>query len=401
MATVKVSLSQTACPGSKKFPVIIEVAHYGIKASVKTPFAVLRKNFDFSLEEVITTPNCRISQQQAREMNMLIRKKTDFIRGIIDDQEKEKNRYTPEQIIRIYSQREESHLIADYVDNMICKGYIRKSTGEMCKALLIQIAGFSKDKKKAVCFDEITYKWLVDFQVYLHSLNYTPHMVNTYIRVLHRICNMARRSKAYVVTPDPFRYQFRSSNKSGRHLKTAANQEYIDSIRLINLDEEPEMAFARDLFLFGYYANGLSFKNIFLLKKKDVLDNVILYSQSRKSRRVNCLKITPRMRELMQKYCCEGEYVFPIMENRTPDIQDQYKLHLRRHNDLLRKLMKMLGIPCSLSLKKTNRQDMNTWEQEIEIVLLIRGKEKQVCIPYLPGINIMDSVKMAISQFSG
>ena len=47
----------------------------------------------------------------------------------------------------------------------------------------------------------------------------------------------------------------------------------------LNLENEPELEFTRDLYLFSFYAQGMAFVDIVLLKKTDICNGVLTYSR--------------------------------------------------------------------------------------------------------------------------
>lgn len=55
-----------------------------------------------------------------------------------------------------------------------------------------------------------------------------------------------------------------------------------------------QLEFARDLYLFSFYAQGMAFVDIVLLKKVDICNGVLTYSRH-KSKQLIRIAVTPQM----------------------------------------------------------------------------------------------------------
>ena len=116
----------------------------------------------------------------------------------------------------------------------------------------------------------------------------------------------------------------------------------------LKLENEPELEFARDLYLFSFYAQGMAFVDIVLLKKVDIYNDVLTYSRH-KSKQLICMAVTSQMRSLIDKYGTENEYVFPIISDDYSSGYKQYRLALGRINRHLKKIASMVGIIVPLT----------------------------------------------------
>ena len=88
------------------------------------------------------------------------------------------------------------------------------------------------------------------------------------------------------------------------------------------------MDIARDLYLFGFYAQGMAFVDIVFLKKKNIHDGILSY-QRHKSNQLIHVVITPQMQVLIDKYANDSEYVVPVIyPSSSTTVYDQYRLAL-------------------------------------------------------------------------
>ena len=116
----------------------------------------------------------------------------------------------------------------------------------------------------------------------------------------------------------------------------------------LNLENEPELEFARDLYLFSFYAQGMAFVDIVLLKKADICNGVLTYSRH-KSKQLIRIAVTPQMQGLIDKYKTENEYLFPIISGEYASGYQQYRLALGRINRHLKKIAVVADIKVTLT----------------------------------------------------
>lgn len=117
------------------------------------------------------------------------------------------------------------------------------------------------------------------------------------------------------------------------------------------------MDIARDLYLFGFYAQGMAFVDIVFLKKKNIHDGILSY-QRHKSNQLIHVVITPQMQVLIDKYANDSEYVFPVIDpSSSTTVYDQYRLALGRMNRHLKKIASQLH----MNVRLTTYTARHTW----------------------------------------
>ena len=114
------------------------------------------------------------------------------------------------------------------------------------------------------------------------------------------------------------------------------------------LEDTPELEFARDLYLFSFYAQGMAFVDIVLLKKSSICNGILTYSRH-KSKQLIRIAVTPQMQEIMDKYKTGGEYIFPILNKQDSSEYKLYRLALGRINRHLRRIAAMIDIKVPLT----------------------------------------------------
>lgn len=123
----------------------------------------------------------------------------------------------------------------------------------------------------------ITQDFILDYKAYL-SYNVVAGTVTFYLRVLRTVLKRAMReglmSDDFVWPSDVKLTLSRSSPKP------AKNEVSIDTIRQLeklDLSDDKTLELARDLFMFGFYAQGMELANIVNLKVDNLNGNILTY----------------------------------------------------------------------------------------------------------------------------
>ena len=127
-------------------------------------------------------------------------------------------------------------------------------------------------------------------------------------------------------------------------MKRALSRTDMQNLADLNLENEPELEFARDLYLFSFYAQGMAFVDIVLLKKADICNGVLTYSRH-------------KSQGLIDKYKTENEYLFPIISGEYASGYQQYRLALGRINRHLKKI----AVVADIKVPLTTYTARHTW----------------------------------------
>ncbi|MCC8114364.1 MAG: site-specific integrase [Bacteroidales bacterium] len=133
-------------------------------------------------------------------------------------------------------------------------------------------------------------------------------------------------------------------------VKRSLLPEDMKRIRLIPL-KDPSMAFARDIFLFLYYCQGMSFVDASNLLKTDVCNESFTFRRQ-KTGQLIYVKLPPQAREIIERLSVkDSPYLLPILDN-PADAEEKVRqltaVH-RRINRNLKRIAKMADIPVNLT----------------------------------------------------
>ena len=136
----------------------------------------------------------------------------------------------------------------------------------------------------------------------------------------------------------------RTSNT--KTVKRAVSEMVIQKLASLPINENKYDAFARDLFLFCFYAMGMPFIDLANLKKSQIRDGHIEYYRHKTRQRVR-VALNPICRKIIKKYSREGSpFLFPILKEQT---DKDYRHALGRYNRALKRLSDRLRLETSLT----------------------------------------------------
>lgn len=148
-------------------------------------------------------------------------------------------------------------------------------------------------------------------------------------------------------TSDPFKGVFTGRKKTD---KRSVSEEEIRQLCNLSLPDGSALAWARDIFLFGFYAMGMPFVDVAYLKKNQLHDGFIRYARHKTGQQI-AVAVEPQMMAIIRRYeHPDSEYVFSILKEGSPeDTHRQYLCSLRRYDYSLRRLSRMISASRSLS----------------------------------------------------
>ena len=146
--------------------------------------------------------------------------------------------------------------------------------------------------------------------------------------------------------------------------KRCISQSEILQLKALPLQPGGSLSFARDIFLFSFYAMGMPFVDIAYLKKSQLRNGCIYYARHKTGQQIQ-VALLPAMLEIIMRYeQRDSEFVFPILSDKVEDSVSspsvslssvsaqqhrQYTARLRQYNYNLHQLSKMLGLAKPLS----------------------------------------------------
>lgn len=278
--------------------------------------------------------------------------------------------YASEDVIREYKRNRDSTLLTSVAARKI---WMLRASGAVSTAynylgVVKQFLKFVGSRELHV--QDISRELLLSFSSYLHSKGVSRNTVSFYFRILRALWNLAVHRELIPLKISPFHVVFTGTEKTP---KRAVKEEIIN--RLVALSGLSEgLDLARNLFLFCFYAQGMSFIDLAHLTRDNIRGEYLIYSR-RKSGCELSIKLLPCMLSLLEKYKHNGTpYLFPVLKGGRPSYKE-YESALRLQNKRLKTLAAVIDRP---DLKLTTYVARHSWasiahEKGVQIEVISRA----------------------------
>ena len=201
---------------------------------------------------------------------------------------------------------------------------------------------------------DVTVDLLRGFQTYLiEKAGNSPNTVHKRLRTIRTLLYHAIRDGRFPQEKNPF---FQIKLKKEKVIKQRLDISEIHHIEQLDLEEGTLIWHVRNWFLFSFYAGGIRFSDVCLLKWDHIKNGRLSYKM-KKTREGSSTILVPQALEIITTYrqssTVSDDYVFPILKG--------YKTYpeLEMHNSIsswnalvnkyLKKIQKKAGIRTSLS----------------------------------------------------
>ncbi len=394
MTSVKVRLNTCRSNKNGTYPLVIQLIHLRKKKNVNTPYHLSLKDFDKKTGKAVIRRKKK--NNLAEEINRYLFSETKELLQVIGRLEKQKRVFTVGDIVQLYSPNYKNEVFMEYANKVLIElsENGKGGTADLYRSTLNKIALFQSQKPK-LTFNDINREWIDSFRNQLLNSGLQENSVFSYLRILRSIYNRAEKDGICHNLRNPFLYQRFCPVPTVKHL---LDEQSFRRIEEIDLDYDETLSFSRDLFLFSYYTQGMSFMDMAYLKREDIHEDVIWYRRSR-NKQFTSVKISRPLYKLINKYNDGSEYIFPIFRLGNISLYNQYRVGLRRHNFQLKKLASLLKLSCPLN----SHVALTTWNNnsssgEVSLSIFCEGKKRSVKVSYFSPEEIKDSVLNALNK---
>ena len=221
----------------------------------------------------------------------------------------------------------------------------RERTGE---TYIQALASFRKFRKgKDLAFSEIDEPMIRCYEGYMRGLGLCRNTTSFYLRILRGIYNKAA-DDGLTEQKRPFRHVYTGVDRTP---KRAVGIREIRLIKELDLEDNPRLSFARDMFIFSFYTRGMSFVDIAYLKKSDISGEFLNYRRRKTGQRLT-IRMEKGIAEIISRNSSDhSPYLLPIISsNDRAEARKQYLAGMRAVNRNLKKIAGVLGIHQMLSM---------------------------------------------------
>jgi integrase len=162
--------------------------------------------------------------------------------------------------------------------------------------------------KTGIVIQDITSGFLMDFEKSKRDSDYSPATISCYMRHLRSLINHFIHVDK--ILPKDYQYPFGKGGytiKNHRKSKPVMSNVEIKKVVQFNKFENKEQAYARDIWLFLYRANGMNYADLIRLKWKNIEGKYIVFTRMKtENTRKNNVKdivvpISPNLRKIIDK----------------------------------------------------------------------------------------------------
>lgn len=220
---------------------------------------------------------------------------------------------------KIYTVSPLEEIESDELDKFLQKKIIDfKNVGQLATARSYTSTASSLRKfagGRPVRLSQINRLFLEEYSNWLKGNGVSDSTQSFYLRTLRSALNYATEEIGLSFEENLFEGLNTKIYKAVKEKgETEINRELIREISTLNLKSDKETDLVRDMFMFGFYCQGLELSDILNLKKDNFIDGKLIFSRRKKGRTIE-IQLDKLAIDILDKYKeSTKEYLFPIME---------------------------------------------------------------------------------------
>lgn len=268
--------------------------------------------------------------------NLIININGDALKGLMGKDDK-----VVEKGGRKYKKSRFSVFMEWMIDKLLSKG--KKRSAEAYQTTLNSFMAFRNNED--IYLYEIKAPLIERYQAWLKRKGVTLNTISFYMRIMRTAYNNAVE---YNLTSDmhPFRKVYTGIAKT---TKRSVTLEVMKEIRHFATDD-PNIAFARDMFLFSFYTRGMSFVDMSYLKTTDIVDGMLHYARKKTGQEID-IEWTTELQEIVDRNpSCNEVYLLPIIKKINGKERNQKRYKQTVVNENLKKISKALQLKEPLTM---------------------------------------------------
>lgn len=208
--------------------------------------------------------------------------------------------------------------------------------------------------KDEVYLSDITQDKIAEYQRWLINRGIAMNTISCYMRSLRSVYNKFATVRAKR-TSNPFSGAYTGNTDT---CKRSISAEDIGRIASLNIEDDDDLLWARDMFVFSFCTMGMPFCDIVSLKKSNIKDDHIVYAR-KKTKQIIVVKIEEPVREIIDRYHDENSmWLFPfLLGDNDMWTLGRYQRLLCRYNYLL----KIIASRAGVKKKVTSYVSRHSW----------------------------------------
>lgn len=345
MASVRIKFRPSTVEG-KEGTLYFQIIHKRVARTVFTDCRVFTSEWDNVSSSVITVG----TDERKTYLEMVASKlkwSMERFSRIMAEKDTTKAEYTVDDIVSEYNKQPDCPTLFNFIRSMITKKTAAKRYGT-AKTYRDSLASFSSFRNgKDITFDDLNEDIINQYEAWMKNKGLKRNSSSCYLRTFKTLYLKAVEL-GLTEDKDIFRHVFTGFATT---TKRAISIDAIKAIRKLNLENNPALAFARDMFMLSLYLQGMAFVDIAYLKKSDIRNGQLQYSR-KKSGQTLTISWEKPMQEIVDAYSHltkDTPYLLPIITKQDGMERKQYEKAEHNVNRNLKKIGEMAGLHIPLT----------------------------------------------------
>lgn len=344
MATIKLKFRPSIVDG-KDGTLFFQIIHFRQIRQINTNLRISREEWDATNTSIIISSADSQRTMYLSSINKSLKNQQAKLSTIISILDNKASTYTAQDVVSMFFTPVTILGVGSFIRNLIneLKKFGKESAAKRLEKILNSLLRYTDGNE--VIWKDLTSTFILGYETFMIKRGLCRNSTSFYMRNLRSIVNRAI-GQGIEVPSHPFKYVYMGVDKT---VKRAISLDMIRMIRDVDLNGNPELDFARNVFMFAFYTRGMSFIDIAFLKKSDLQNGVLTYSR-RKTRQQLMVKIEPETRKVIERLGkSKTSFLLPIITEEK-NIERQYESAYYRVNRNIRKVGEMLGLQTKLTL---------------------------------------------------
>lgn len=355
MTSVRLMLNKCRMLNDGTFPLVFQLIHSRQKRIINTGYRLKEYEFDESAKRVNNCVDSSFSEAEISSMNRKLSKLKRKIEKCIKKMTDENESFTVTDLVNCIMHAESTekynYFLLSYIKLQINskQGLGKDGIAAAYRSTLASLSKYISviySSRTDVRLSEINSSFVSGYERYLCRTGVSDNTSTYYLRNFRTLYNKAVREIKGFKDTNPFKHV---RTKPCCTVKRALSRLQICEIAGYSRFSSRSMEFSRDLYLFSFYAQGMSFVDVVFLRKANVQGGMIVYKRHKSGQLIRIL-VTPQMQSLIDKYRGNDEFIFPVIDLQSSvSYYKQYRLALARVNRHLARIANCLLIDVPLT----------------------------------------------------
>ncbi len=345
MTSVKLKLNKDRILLNGTYPLVFQVIHRRRKKLIYSRFKVAEPDYDAGQEKVVYRKD-GLTHREVRIINRWITKERKKLNSLIGELKESMPDFTVSDITGHYEGSVKGEGLFAFIDGCIRQKeeLNRLGTAAAYRSTRSSLLHFTGKEKVAV--SEVNAAFVRAYEKYLLKSGVCRNTVSFYMRNLRAVYNQAILDGKMESSANPFQH---AQTRPAKTVKRAMSRDHIRRLMQLPLEDAPELDFVRNLFMFSFYARGMSFVDMVFLKKENIKCNFIEYYRH-KTQQLIRVSLTDQLKDIISHYRNDTDYIFPVIDDSSGlSPYRQYRLALGKAERRLKQLGQRLGYEVELT----------------------------------------------------